>query len=70
MATKEWGIYLYMAIISGFPANLEIRESLEKDFHFFQSGKSQGILGKVPEIIKNQGILFGQTFQTYVEKSI
>ncbi|KAH3842180.1 hypothetical protein DPMN_115675 [Dreissena polymorpha] len=53
MAAKELGIYLYKAIISGFPANLEIRKSLEKDFHFFQSGKSQGIWGKFLKSGKN-----------------
>ncbi|KAH3888191.1 hypothetical protein DPMN_012221 [Dreissena polymorpha] len=54
----------------GFPANLEIRENLEKDFHFFQSGKSQGIWEKFLKSGKIQGNLFGQTFPTCVEKSI
>ncbi|KAH3851975.1 hypothetical protein DPMN_094464 [Dreissena polymorpha] len=45
--------------------NLEIRENLEKNFHFFQSGKSQGIREKFLKSGKNQGILFGQTFPTF-----
>jgi len=41
-----------------------------KKTHFFQSGESQGIWEKFLKSGKNQGILFGQTFPTCVEKSI
>ena len=39
--TALW-VYMY----AGFPANLEIRENLENDLPFFQSGKSLGIWEK------------------------
>ena len=45
---------------TGFPLYLEIRENLENEFHFFQSGKSQGILEKCLKSGKNQGICSAQ----------
>jgi hypothetical protein len=43
--------------LTGFPLYLEIRENLENDFHFFQSGKNQGIRKIWLISGKNQGIL-------------
>ncbi|KAH3892107.1 hypothetical protein DPMN_016219 [Dreissena polymorpha] len=50
---------LCKAVFQGFPANLEIRENLDKDFHLFQSGKSQGIREKFLKSGKSQEIFFG-----------
>ena len=41
---------------SGFPATLEIRENLENEFPFFQSGKTQGIWEKHKKSGKILGI--------------
>ncbi|KAH3818085.1 hypothetical protein DPMN_119681 [Dreissena polymorpha] len=45
-----------LKLCAGFLANLEIRENLEKDFHLFQPGKSQGVWEKFLKLVKNQGI--------------
>ena len=42
---------------SGFPLYLEIRENLEIGFDIFQSGKSQGIWEKMPQIREKSGNL-------------
>ena len=42
--------------ITGFPATLEIRGNLEKEFPIFQSGKTQGIWLKHKQSGKTQGI--------------
>lgn len=42
-------------ITSGFPANLEIRENLEKRLSFFPVKEKSGNLGKIPEIREKSG---------------